>query len=61
MLVKLFCKKQTEDLKKELQETKELIDKLKEELLEKQKHINTTNAYWKKKMREVSSKKKKDL
>lgn len=44
---KLFGKtKQIQDLKSQL---KECNDKL----VEKQEHINKTNAYWKKKMREA--------
>lgn len=48
-LKKLFTskKQQIEDLK---QENK----KLQEKLLEKQEHINKTNAYWKKKLHSLS-------
>jgi hypothetical protein len=47
--------------KKELQEIKEALKQCSEKLIEKQEHINTTNAYWKKKMREATSKRKKEL
>ena len=33
------------------------IDLLKKKLAEKQNHIDTTNAYWKKKMNETNKKK----
>ena len=50
-------------LMKELEETKEALKECNGKLLEKQEHINQTNAYWKKKMHENKVKKsvKKDL
>lgn len=59
-LTDLFCRK-TKQLERELEETKAALAQCNEKLIEKQEHINTTNAYWKKKMREINSKKKKDL
>jgi len=50
-------------LMKELDNTKEALKECNSKLLEKQEHINQTNAYWKKKMHESKSKKpiKKEL
>jgi hypothetical protein len=39
----------------------EQITELKEKLIERQEAINKTNAYWKKKFREVNSKTDKNL
>ena len=53
------------NLEKEVETLKQSLEECSNKLLEKQEHINTTNAYWKKKMREAKtatpSKKKKDL
>lgn len=59
-LTDLFCRK-AKHLEKELEKTKLALVECNDKLIEKQEHINTTNAYWKKKMREINSKKKKDL
>jgi K+ transporter len=40
-------------LKKQLKETQLALQECNEKLHEKQEHINKTNAYWKKKIREV--------
>ena len=44
--------------KKELVEAKAALKECSEKLIEKQEHINATNAYWKKKMYATKSKKK---
>jgi hypothetical protein len=43
--------------KKELVETKAALKQCSEKLVEKQEHINQTNAYWKKQMYAKSKKK----
>jgi hypothetical protein len=50
-------------LLKELEKVKSDLEECSNKLLEKQEHINQTNAYWKKKMHETKSKKpvKKEL
>jgi hypothetical protein len=53
----LFKKKQTQELEKENEQLKEQLADCSKKLLEKQEHINKTNAFWKKKMREVKSSK----
>ncbi len=53
----LFKKNKTEDLEKENEQLKEQLADCSKKLLEKQEHINKTNAFWKKKMREVKSSK----
>lgn len=57
---KLFKSKR---LEKELEEAYIALKECNGKLLEKQEHINATNAYWKKKMHESKPKKvpKKDL
>jgi peptidoglycan hydrolase CwlO-like protein len=47
------------DLEQENNELKEQLNECSEKLLEKQAHINKTNAYWKKKMRELTPSKPK--
>ena len=44
--------------KKKIVELENALKECNEKLVEKQEHINKTNAYWKKKMREKSIKKK---
>jgi hypothetical protein len=48
---RLFTSKKK--LLSELEKTKLDLDECGNKLLEKQEHINTTNAYWKKKMHEA--------
>jgi hypothetical protein len=57
----LFGKKKIALLEAELKAVKAMLYECGEKLTEKQEHINKTNAYWKKKVREVhnSSKQKK--
>ena len=55
-MIDLFGKKKIKDLKQKLEETQLALADCGEKLLEKQEHINKTNAYWKKKMREVEGK-----
>jgi hypothetical protein len=50
-LKKLLSSKKIEELEKENSE-------LKEKLVERQEHINKTNAYWKKKMNDINRTKK---
>jgi hypothetical protein len=45
---RLFTSKKR--LLEELEKTKIQLDECSNEVLKKQEHINTTNAYWKKKM-----------
>lgn len=52
-LTKLLPFKRIEQLEKEISE-------LKEKLVERQEHINKTNAYWKKKMNDINRTKKTD-
>lgn len=47
-----------EELLKQNEELKVMLKECSDKLNEKQEHINKTNAYWKKKMREVTSSKK---
>lgn len=44
-------------LEKQLKEAQEALKDCNEKLIEKQEHINKTNAYWKKKMRDIKTKK----
>jgi hypothetical protein len=44
----------------ELESTRVQLDQCNNEVLKKQEHINTTNAYWKKKMHAVKAKKTKE-
>jgi peptidoglycan hydrolase CwlO-like protein len=53
----LFKKSKTDDLEKENEQLKEQLADCSKKLIEKQEHINKTNAFWKKKMREVKSSK----
>jgi hypothetical protein len=46
-------------LLEELQKTKLELEECNNKLLEKQEHINQTNAYWKKKMHAVKTQKPK--
>lgn len=58
MIFNLFKKsKIEEELLKQNEELKNMLTDCSQKLIEKQEHINRTNAYWKKKMREISSKK----
>jgi hypothetical protein len=50
-LKKLLSSKKIEELERENSE-------LKEKLVERQEHINKTNAYWKKKMNDINRTKK---
>ena len=53
----LFKKNKTEDLEKENEQLKEQLADCSKKIIEKQEHINKTNAFWKKKMREVKGSK----
>jgi peptidoglycan hydrolase CwlO-like protein len=53
----LFKKKQTQELEEENKQLKEQLADCSKKLMEKQEHINKTNAFWKKKMREVKGSK----
>lgn len=44
-------------LEKEVEQLKSALVECNNKLLEKQEHINQTNAYWKKKMHETKAKK----
>ena len=55
-LKKLICK-ECVTLKEENKALRDMIIQKENELLKKQEHINQTNAYWKKKMREEKAKK----
>ena len=59
----LFGRKKVKALEKQLEEAYSALLECNGKLVEKQDHINTTNAYWKKKLREMErpSKKNKDL
>jgi len=46
-------------LEEEIKQLKESLNDCSVKLAEKQEHINTTNAYWKKKMRETKTSKPK--
>jgi peptidoglycan hydrolase CwlO-like protein len=46
----LFCRK----AKKQIEELTLALEACQKKLSEKQDHINKTNAYWKKKLREVT-------
>jgi hypothetical protein len=55
----LFKKSKIEaELLKQNEELKNMLTDCSQKLVEKQEHINKTNAYWKKKMREMTSSKK---
>lgn len=54
----LFGKKKINELEEEVKRLTLLLNECNNKLIEKQEHINTTNAYWKKKMRDLSIKKK---
>ena len=59
----LFGRKKIKNLEKQLEEVNTNLEECNSKLIEKQEHINTTNAYWKKKLREMElpSKSKKKL
>lgn len=59
----LFGRKKVKALEKQLEEAFKALVECNCKLVDKQEHINTTNAYWKKKLREMErpSKSKKDL
>jgi hypothetical protein len=54
-----FGKKKIAVLTKQLQDAEKSLVECNEKLIEKQEHINKTNAYWKKKMRDLQQKNKK--
>ena len=45
--------------KKQVEELQTALKECNEKLIEKQEHINKTNAYWKKKVKDISLKVKK--
>jgi hypothetical protein len=53
----LFKKKETQELEQENKQLKEELHKCSQKLAEKQEHINKTNAFWKKKLKETKMKK----
>lgn len=55
----LVVSKKVKDLEKQNDELKEQLKDCSDKLVEKQEHINKTNAYWKNKMRQLTSKKPK--
>lgn len=55
----LFGKKKIAELTKNLEEAQRALLICSDKLVEKQEHINKTNAYWKKKMRDLQQKPKK--
>lgn len=60
---RLFCGNKIKELQQLHAQLQLELLQCNEKLVEKQEHINTTNAYWKKKMRETKevSKKSKQL
>lgn len=55
----LFGNSKVKELEKENKELKEKLSECSDKLVEKQEHINKTNAFWKKKLRETGQKPKK--
>jgi hypothetical protein len=53
----LFKKKETQELEEQNKQLKEQLELCSQKLAEKQEHINKTNAFWKKKMKEAKMKK----
>lgn len=53
---KFLVKKKISDLENEVSTLKEELNKCNKKLLEKQEHINKTNAFWKKKLHEKKNK-----
>lgn len=54
---KFLTHKKVKTLEKEISDLKEELTKCGDKLLEKQEHINKTNAFWKKKLYEQKNKK----
>jgi hypothetical protein len=54
----LFNKKKIVDLENEIKALKELLTEYSLKLIEKQEHINKTNAYWKKRVHDLHKKSK---
>jgi t-SNARE complex subunit (syntaxin) len=54
----LFNRKKVKELEQQVKDLTLLLNECNNKLVEKQEHINTTNAYWKKKMRDLGTKKK---
>jgi len=54
---KIINSTEQDELKKEIEELKTQLGSCNEKLHEKQEHINKTNAYWKKKVHSIVSKK----
>ncbi len=57
-ILEIFKSKKTKELEKENQELKNKLSECSDKLIERQEVINKTNAFWKKKMREVNKKSK---
>lgn len=57
-ILEIFKSKKTKELEKENQELKNKLSECSDKLAERQEVINKTNAFWKKKMREVNIKSK---
>jgi hypothetical protein len=55
----LFGKKKIANLEKEIQHLKGMLHECGIKLTEKQEHINKTNAFWKKKMHDLTHSKSK--
>jgi peptidoglycan hydrolase CwlO-like protein len=58
-IIDLFGSSKVKELEKENQELKEKLSECSDKLIEKQEHINKTNAFWKKKLRETGQNSKK--
>jgi len=58
-IIDLFGNSKVKELEKENQELKEKLSECSDKLVEKQEHINKTNAFWKKKLRETGQNSKK--
>jgi peptidoglycan hydrolase CwlO-like protein len=56
--IKNILNKDTAELEQRVKDLTLQLNECNNKLVEKQEHINTTNAYWKKKMHELKSKKK---
>lgn len=53
---KFLSKKKVMELEEEVSNLKEELNKCNKKLIEKQEHINKTNAFWKKKLHEKKTK-----